>query len=228
MRSQLTDRLFAKPYRPAVGLFLLLLLPPPALAAPPIEPQMVDLPWGFALSATEITFDQWQVCVAEGACRSGQDDHGWGRQTRPVINVTYDDAAAYARWLGSRWQRPCRLPREDEWERAARADRATAYWWGDEIGTDHANCRHCGGEWDGKMTAPVGSFPANPYGLYDMEGNVWEWTTTCADDTCQRRIAKGGAWYYIPQQAKPTARTAQSANLWSYTVGFRVLCETPP
>lgn len=199
----------------------------------------------FRLSRTEVTFEQYQHCVEAGACRAVDSDRGWGRATRPVIYVTFADAEAYVGWLSRHTGQPVRLPTEDEWEWAARGGTTTRYWWGDEIGAGHANCRHCGTPWSGKKTAPVASFAANPYGLYDMAGNVWEWVAGCADaevaaDTaaagpsagvpplgtadgsCLMRIAKGGAWYYIPSQAEPTARAVQRGDLWSYTVGFRV------
>jgi formylglycine-generating enzyme required for sulfatase activity len=190
----------------------------------------------FLLGRTEVTFDQWQACVAAGGCRGGQDDHGWGRGDRPVINVTFADAEAYVDWLRAATGRAYRLPDEDEWEWAARGGTTTAYWWGEEVGEGHANCRHCGSRWGGHESAPVGSFPANPYGLRDMAGNLWEWTATCwADDRaappaardCQRRVAKGGAWYYIPAQARPASRAPHRVGLFSYTVGLRVAAPVP-
>lgn len=190
----------------------------------------------FLLGRTEVTFDQWQACVADAACRDGRGDHGWGRGTRPVINVTFEDASDYVLWLRHRTGRAYRLPEEDEWEWAARGGTVTAWWWGDTVGAGHANCRKCGTEWSGRMSAPVASLPANPYGLHDMAGNVWEWTATCWSDDrarapagrdCSRRVAKGGAWYYIPSQSRPDARAAHAVELRSYTVGFRVAAPLP-
>jgi len=190
-------------------------------------PEMVALPGvgarAFAIGRFEITFDDWQACARAGACRGDVDDHGWGRGRRPVINVTWAEADGYARWLSAVTGAAYGLPSEAEWEYAARAGTRTAYWWGDAPGRGHANCRECGGAWDGRSTAPVGSFPANPFGLYDMNGNVWEWTADCWDGDCSRRAVRGGAWYYFPEMSKASARSGMEARQWSYTLGFRVV-----
>ena len=102
----------------------------------------------------------------------------WGRKTRPVINVSWNEAKAYAEWLTEVTGQSFRLPTEAEWEYAARAGSETHYWWGDDIRQDGrvwANCSDCGSEWGGERTMTVGSFAANPFGLHDMHGNVWEW-----------------------------------------------------
>jgi formylglycine-generating enzyme required for sulfatase activity len=189
----------------------------------------------FLLGQSEVTFDQWAACVTDGACRGGQDDHGWGRGKRPIINITFADVHAYLAWLSAKTGRTYRLPSEDEWEWAARGGTESEYWWGSTVGEGHANCRHCGTPWGGAMSAPVGSLPANPYGLFDTAGNVWEWTATCwskkreapPPKTCREQVIKGGAWYYIPQQSRPVARARQSATSWSYTVGLRVAASLP-
>ena len=109
-------------------------------------------------------------------------DNGWGRGRRPVINVSWDDAQAYIKWLSGITGKQYRLLSEAEYEYAARAGTETKYPWGEEIklnGEAMANCNGCGSQWGGKQTAPVGSFPANVFGLYDMVGNVSEWTEDC-------------------------------------------------
>lgn len=227
-----------------------LLAAAPAVAEPECAdcPDMVPVPGGilaregappvevapFAMARTEITFDQWQACVAARACIGGQSDHGWGRGARPIINVTYSNAERYARWLSETTGKRYRLPTEDEWEWAARGGTTTAWPWGDAVGEGHANCRHCGTPWSGKESAPAASLPANGYGLHDMAGNVWEWVADCwhkdraappqARD-CAFRITKGGAWYYVPSQSRPDVRARTPVGLWSYTVGFRVVRE---
>ena len=113
-----------------------------------------------------------------------------GRGTQPVINVTWDDAQQYVAWFSKMTGKPYRLLSEAEWEYAARAGTTTAYSWGDEIGKGNANCNGCGSEWDGRQTAPVGSFAPNQFGLYDMHGNVWEWVEDCLHDQL-RRGARG-------------------------------------
>ncbi len=197
-------------------------------------PASPELAGRWALGQTEITFDQWQHCVAAKACKGGQDDHGWGKGARPVINVTWSDAQDYVRWLRKRTSKAYALPTERVWDYAARAGTKTAYPWGDQIGKNHANCRDCGSRWGGQSTAPVASFAANPFGLYDMNGNVWEWMEECWTDlptqapneqseaVCADRVIRGGAWYYLPPMAKSAARAKFTAAQWSYTLGFRV------
>ena len=107
-------------------------------------------------------------------------DPGFAQSERdPVVCVGWEDARAYAAWLSQRTGKTYRLPGEAEWEYAARAGTATARWWGDEIGRNRANCNGCGSSWDGRQTSPVGSFPANPFGLHDMLGNAWQWVEDC-------------------------------------------------
>jgi len=219
----------------AAAVLLAAAAPAPAAAPCPACPDLVEvppLPGGrpFALTRTEVTFDQWAACVADGACRGGQDDHGWGRGARPVINVTWDDAAAFAGWLGTRVGRLCRLPTEAEWEHAARAGTATAFWWGEQAGRGHANCRDCLGPEPPYGTRPAASFPANPWGLFEMNGNVWEWTADCwtpEQSPCGARVIKGGSWYYFSGMSKAGARARNDPRLWSYNIGVRVLCEAP-
>jgi len=255
-----------------VSVFLLLALPvqaSEALIPCPICPPMVVVPAGrfvmgdakahaeaekpeiavtilhpFALGRTEVSFDQWQPCVEDGACRGGQDDHGWGRGSRPVINVTWDDAAAFAAWVGKRSGLTCRLPREAEWEYAARAGTTTGFWWGNAAGTGNANCRDCQGAGPPPYgSQPTASFKPNPWGLYDMNGNVWEWTADCwtpnhasavpatafpnSPATCRDRVIKGGSWYYFSAMSRASARARNDARVWSYNIGLRVLCELP-
>ena len=219
-------------------LLALLLWPPvPASAAETFRdcrncPEMVEVPkpdGKLAFSVTEITFDDWQVCVAAKGCPGGQDDHHWGRGTRPVINITFAQAMGYAAWLAKSTGKPYRLPTEAEWEFAARGGVSSDYWWGNEIGSNRANCRECGSQWSGISSAPVGSFPANPYGLYDMNGNVWGWTTDCWTGTgpaCEQKVIRGGSWYYYAPMAKATSRARMSAKEWSYNVGIRVVRPT--
>ena len=134
----------------------------------------------FALSKYEVTFEEYEKFVAAAAApRRVLSDEGWGRGRRPVINVSWDDAAAYAEWLSERTGKLYRLPSELEWEYAARAETTTEYNWGGDVGRNRANCSDCGDSWEDK-TAPVGQFAANPRGLHDMAGNVWEWVDGCS------------------------------------------------
>ncbi|MDM8559947.1 formylglycine-generating enzyme family protein [Candidatus Parabeggiatoa sp. HSG14] len=129
----------------------------------------------FAMGKYEVTFAEYDE-FAEATGRKKTSDNGWGRGNRPVMNVSWYDAVAYAEWLSQQTGQQYRLPTEAEWEYAARAGTETKYWWGNDIGKNRANCDGCGSQWYDKQTAPVGSFQQNPFGLYDTAGNVWEWT----------------------------------------------------
>ncbi len=138
----------------------------------------------FAIGRFEVTFDEWDACAADGGCNGYKPaDEGWGRARRPVINVSWDDAEAYIAWLSKKTGKSYRLPSGAEYEYATRAGTQTAYPWGKAIGTNNANCHACGSKWDAKQTAPVGSFAPNGFGLYDMVGNVREWTEDCYHDS---------------------------------------------
>ena len=165
----------------------------------------------FEMGKYEVTFSQWDACVADGGC-SRADDEGWGRGNRPVIDVSWDkDVQAFIAWLNARTGGGYRLPTESEWEYAARAGSESKYSWGDFIGNNRANCASgrdgCGDKWGN--TAPVGSFAPNAWGLHDMHGNVWEWVEDCwkssyvgapsdgsarRDEDCSLRVIRGGSW----------------------------------
>jgi formylglycine-generating enzyme required for sulfatase activity len=192
----------------------------------------------FAVSKFEVTFDDWDACVAYGDCEPGVSDVGWGRGRQPVINVTWDDAKRYVAWLSRMTGKTYRLLTEAEWEYAARAGTRTAYSWGDEIGEGNANCEGCGSQWDAKQTAPAGSFAANAFGLYDMHGNVFEWVEDCvhgnysgapedgsawtADGDCNRRVLRGGSGYGDPDGLRSADRSGLTTVVRSYLLGFRV------
>ena len=149
----------------------------------------------FKLSKYEVTFAQWDACVEDGGCNGyAPDDEGWGRGNRPVINVSWDDAQSFIDWLNNKTSGNYRLPTEAEWEYAARAGSKTKYSWGDDIGSNRANCDGCGSRWGGRQTALVGSFPANAWGLHDMHGNVWEWVQDCWNDSYKGAPTDGSAW----------------------------------
>jgi len=195
----------------------------------------------YAVGQFELTFDEWDACVAGGVCNgyqpSDHTDQGWGRGHRPVINVSWDDAKAYLAWVAKKTGKPYRLLTEAEYEYAARAGTTTAYPWGSAIGKNNANCDGCGSQWDNKQTAPVGSFAANGFGLYDMVGNVWAWTEDCYHDSyngaptdgsawnrgdCGRRVLRGGAWYFDPQVLRSAFRGGDPYDVRAGYIGFRV------
>jgi len=157
----------------------------------------------FAMGSYEITFAEYDR-FAKATGQTLPDDNGWGRGNQPVINVSWNDVTAYAEWLSEQTGQNYRLPTEAEWEYAARAGTSTRYWWGNEIGSNKANCdSDCGDRFD--YTSPVGSFAANPFGLYDTAGNVWEWTCSeyenpyngkeisCSNDG-SLFVLRGGSW----------------------------------
>jgi formylglycine-generating enzyme required for sulfatase activity len=195
----------------------------------------IDKP--FAVSKFEITFDQWDACIAHGGC-SAAYDFGWGRGLHPVIDVSWDDAQRYVGWLSEVTGKTYRLITEAEFEYGARAGTTTPYSWGTAIGTDNANCLGCGSGYDGMQTATVGYFPANRFGLFDMSGDVWEWTQDCyhpnyngapSDDTawtanadCSLRVVRGGSWASSPQSLRSAARFKYLAVIKLIYLGFRV------
>lgn len=200
----------------------------------------VTIDYAFALGVYEITFDEWEACAQELACKEAPDDHGWGKGRYPIINVTYADIGDYLKWLSEKSGRTYRLPSEAEWEYAARAGTTTQYWWGDEVGKNNANCRKCGSKWSGFGSAPVGSFKANPWGFFDMNGNAWEWVADCwsphyalaptdgrarTDGNCKEPVTRGGSWYYFPKLSRSAYRYKNAENVFSYNVSFRVLAE---
>ena len=121
----------------------------------------------FALSKHEVVFAEYDR-FAEARSRDRPNDEGWGRGDRPAINVSWEDATAYADWLSAQTGEGYRLPSEAEWEYAARAGTTMRYAWGPFIGRNQANCEGCGSRWDGVRTAPAGSFAANAWGLHDI------------------------------------------------------------
>ncbi len=247
--------------------------PPDADSACPTCPQMVRVPAGefmmgapaaddaaegderpqhrvtialpFAVGANEVTFEQWNACVEGGGCNGYSPDHeGWGRGRRPVINVAWEDAQAYVAWLSARTGQRYRLLTEAEWEYVTRAGTTTRYWWGDDVGRNRANCQECGSRWDDSETAPVGSFPANAFGLHDSLGNVWEWVEDCYNPNyraaptdggawlggkdCTRRVLRGGSWDNTPLIIRVTERIGGEAKARSNNVGFRVAKDLAP
>jgi formylglycine-generating enzyme required for sulfatase activity len=208
---------------------------------------LVTIAKPFAVSKFELTYAEWDACAAAGGCNGYRpNDQGWGRGQQPVINVDWDDAQQYVSWLSLVTGKTYRLLSEAEYEYATRAGTQTAYPWGDKIGTYNANCDGCGSQWD--QTAPVGSFAPNGFGLYDMVGNVWEWTEDCyhpidglmtrdgkiaapVDGTawladkggdCRYRVMRGGSWLNDPGDLRSAARVWLGTVLRQSTVGLRV------
>ena len=192
-------------------------------------PKMVVVPGGqfgrpFAVGVYEVTFMEWDACVSGGGCGGHRpDDKGWGRGRRPVIHVNWKDAKAYVRWLSRKAGEAYRLLSDAEWEYVARAGTVTRYWWGDDIGRNRANCIGCRSRWDFFRTAPVGSFSANAFGLYDVHGNVWEWVEDCyTREDCSQRVLRGGSFRTLPWNLRSAFRFKYSAKFRDVINGFRV------
>jgi hypothetical protein len=183
----------------------------------------------FAVAKFAVTFGEWDACAARGGCRPDVSDSGFGRRRRPVINVSWDDAQDYVKWLSRITGKAYRLLSEAEYEYAARAGSQTKYPWGDDInlnGQPMANCHGCGSQWGGKQTAPVGSFPANAFGL----------TTWSATSRRGRKIAGTT----ITRRRRPTARhggaaipggaSSAAARGWTSRSSFgrRIASRSPP
>ncbi len=161
-------------------------------------------------------------------------------------DVTSEEFLAFLRDAAAGGDGPYRLPSEAEWEYAARAGTTTARWWGDAIGIGKANCNGCGSAWNGRELAPVDSFAPNPFGIYDMVGNVWQWTSDCWNESyvgapsdgsawqtgdCSKRVLRGGSWSNVPEFIRSAARSradaaGRDANYSSYA-GFHVARTLP-
>lgn len=203
--------------------------------------------YAFALNRYEVTFAQYDV-FARATGRTPPKDR-WGRGNQPVIDVTWKDADAFAKWLATITGLPFRLPSESEWEYAARGGTSSKYFFGDDetqlceyanvadsdttIGWRTQACSDGYG-----TTAPVGSFKPNAFGFYDLTGNVWEWVEDCwnrnhrgaPDDSkprvksrgCDERVQRGGSWFYGSDEARSSYRTSGKEDEKSVTAGFRV------
>ena len=191
----------------------------------------------FAVGRYEVTFTEWGACVSAGGCGHRPEDEGWGRRNRPVINVSWDDAQESVAWLSRETGQHYRLLTEAEWEYVGRAGTRTRYWWGNDIGLGKANCDGCGSRWDIDRTAPVGSFAANPFGLYDVHGNVYEWVEDCYHDSYSgapshavawsgssgcSRVMRGGSLINFPRGLRSANRIGIASGGRIIVMGFRV------
>jgi len=200
----------------------------------------------FAVGRYAVTFDEWGACVADGGC-NGYKPSGQGgeRGKHPVVNVNWADAKAYAAWLSSKTGKTYRLPSEAEREYVARAGTTTPFWWGSSITPKQANYNSVAdpyrgggskGEYRG-YASPVDSFEPNPWGLYNVHGNVWEWTEDCWNESntgnpgdgrarttgdCSDRVVRGGSWNLNPHFLRSAVRYWRPANSRYTDRGFRL------
>lgn len=192
----------------------------------------VTIARAFAIATYEVTFDEFLACADDGGCSRRPADQGWGMGRRPVINVTWTDAAQYVEWLSLKTGQRYFLPSEAEWEYAARAGSSSPWNTGSAIISDDANIINVIAR-----TVPVGGFPANAFGLHDMHGNVIEWVRDCYDvgyfgvpadggamvqSMCPRRVARGGHYESTPATARSAARLGMEFNATGNGTGFRV------
>ena len=203
----------------------------------------VAIDYRLAVGRFPVTFAEWDLATELGGPDHRPNDQGWGRGQRPVINVSWDDAIAYCSWLQKMTGQQYRLLSEAEWEYVCRAGTETPFWWGDQISTEQANYNGnhtygsgSKGEYREK-TVPVDHFKPNPWGLYQVHGNVWEW---CADPWHENyngapedgsvwqggdtslRVVRGGAWYNTPQYLRSANRGRGNSDLRNDGLGFRV------
>jgi formylglycine-generating enzyme required for sulfatase activity len=220
--------------------------------------RLVEIKEPFAVGRFEVTFEEWDAAQEDtnwervtGLAPRKPEDEGWGRGRRPVINVSWNDARAYVKWLSQRTGQTYRLLREAEWEYAARAGTTAAYPWGHDASHDFANYglnECCEGVSIGKdrwiNTAPVGSFPANKYGLHDMSGNVQEWLADnwqasylnwrpndgdlprgiaiSPNTDASHRVVRGGSWLLPPRNLRSASRQGRDPVSRGAALGFRV------
>jgi formylglycine-generating enzyme required for sulfatase activity len=190
----------------------------------------------FRLSKYEVTFEQYDT-FARAVGKPLPGANGLGRGTQPVINVNWRDAQDFVEWLNMQTGLHYRLPSESEWEYAARAGSSTVYPWGDTYDATLANGSGKSSTDLWNYTAPVGSFPPNAWGLYDMIGNVWEWTQDCyeanyADSPVDGRAAtteldcvpviRGGGWSNDPANLRSSDRSWHAPEYKYYFLGFRI------
>jgi formylglycine-generating enzyme required for sulfatase activity/uncharacterized caspase-like protein len=191
----------------------------------------VTIPQAFAVGKYEVTQAEWRSVM-------GNNRSEFKGDRNPVERVNWNEAKEFVRKLSTRTGQRYRLLSESEWEYAARAGTSTKYSFGNDVGLGNANCDSCGSRWDGKRTAPVGSFGPNAFGLHDMHGNVWEWTEDCWNDNytgapsggaawtgageCAARVLRGGSWYYYPRSMRSANRKYFGTTHRRYFFGIRI------
>ncbi len=199
----------------------------------------VTIPEPLAVGVYEVTFGEWEACRRDGGCSHYPDDRKWGRVNRPVIDVSWEDAREYVRWLSRKTGETYRLLSESEWEYVARGGTTTRFNWGNEPERGRANCAGCGSRWDSNQTSPLGSFSPNAFGLYDVHGNVWEWVEDCwhgdyerapsdgsawmASGDCSRRVFRGGSMISPVQLVRSATRGRNLSSIRTQNIGFRVV-----
>lgn len=184
----------------------------------------------FAIGVYEVTVAEWTACVRDGACPKRAD---WAKENPnpliPATDIGYEDAQAYVRWLSVQSGRTYRVPDDIEWEYASRGGSSSTFPWGDEISPAEANYDQTA-QYRGSAKAPyrgypeaVNAYPPNLFGLYQTQGNAWEWTTGCATSDCRGRIVRGGSFESVPAELRVANRLVVSAGKRRDDVGLRVV-----
>ena len=205
----------------------------------------------FSVGVYEVTFAQWNACVDEGGCTHRANDYDVLDGDHPVIDVSWDDAQEYVKWLSEETGENYRLLSEAEWEYVARGGTSTARHWGE---SSDRQCAYANGaddaakqEFPDWVTVPcndgyvyparVGTYIANKYGVHDVLGNVWEWTQDCwnedyvaaprdgsawTDGSCSYAVIRGGSWDSFPRNIRSAVRYPQGLEVRDTLTGFRV------
>jgi formylglycine-generating enzyme required for sulfatase activity len=220
----------------------------PGREAPEGPLHKVRIGQDFFVGKYNVTVAEYSRFMAETRHRHGdtcneRPDLDWRnpgfaqRNDSPVVCVNFVDAQAYVAWLSRKAGHPYRLLSEAEYEYVNRAGTSTTYWWGPDIGKNHAACVTCGSTWDNKSTAPSGSFAPNAFGLYDTTGNVYAWVADCWNDTygnapaggepnlkgdCTHRGLRGGGWGSGALHLRAAFRLADPSGARHDNMGFRV------
>jgi len=199
----------------------------------------VNIRYKLAVSKFPITFNDYDK-FSQATGRQKADQYKWPRDLHPVINVNWEDAKAYAKWLSKQTNGHYRLPSEAEWEYIARAGSTSNYPWGDNIGINNAHCSNCGDLSTKNQTAPIGKYPPNKWNIHGLIGNVWEMTADCwnynyinaptdgsawQNGDCSRLVLRGGSWGDVSNDLRSATRLRSYAGARTVNIGFRVVKE---
>lgn len=203
----------------------------------------VTIAYPFAIGRAEIKVGEWNACVADGVCRDFSDFTRVYPDEYPQAGPGWSLSKNYVDWLSKMTGKTYRLPSEAEWEYAARGGTQTRYWWGPGFMNNMANCAYCGPHQRVIGLTKAGYYPANPFGLFDVSGNLTEWMEDCwnpnyegaptdgspwLEGDCKLRVLKGGARHYDPVDIRPGHRgRLKNYGLNGNTFGLRVVRELP-
>ena len=206
--------------------------------ANPDENPYIEIAIGaFKMMSKEVTFELWDKCVLDRACNHIPKDNGGDRRSSPVVDIAYEDVTEdFIPWLNAQAELDFYLPSEAQWEYAAKGGKQTKYYWGEQFILNLANCStQCGDAY--QYPSVGGEFPANPFGLFDMAGNVWEMTSDCGNighrnnpgsgspatkGDCSRMITKGGSFGSSQNDLRPARRVRIEKNRRERSIGFRL------